>query len=165
MESDLPEQNGQLDHGVTIVESVGPAELAYESSISFSSPGRSEPDSDFATDGAARKAGQSRPGSSDGEASDDSTYGAKKRWQTVAVADFTAWRSFGNSSAFWVPLILSGSFHWLCASDHNAMHDMQSQCLTPRRKTAIIIVCTLYQEEAQDTPRKASQAGTSRDRK
>lgn len=86
---DLPEQNGQLDYGVAPIDVVGPTESAYASSISFSSPGHSEPDSDFATDG--REAGKRRPGSSsDAEVSDDSTYGAKKRWQLTLCAGVAA---------------------------------------------------------------------------
>lgn len=77
--SDLPEQNGQPDHGTVPTDAVRPNESGYASSISFSSPGRSEPDSDFATDGAGRGAGHRKQGSSDDEISDDSTYGATKR--------------------------------------------------------------------------------------
>ncbi|KAL3157904.1 hypothetical protein ABBQ32_012312 [Trebouxia sp. C0010 RCD-2024] len=77
--SDLPEQNGQPDHGTVASDAVGPNESNYASSISFSSPGRSEPDSDFATDRAGTKAGHRKPGSSDDGFSDDSTYGAAKR--------------------------------------------------------------------------------------
>ena len=87
--SDLPEQNGQLEHGSLIVDT---AEARHEpscaSSISFSSPGHSEPDSDFATDGLGKVTGQHRPESSDNEGSDDSTYGAKKRWQLISCAEF-----------------------------------------------------------------------------
>lgn len=86
--SDLPEQNGQLQHGTETVDTAGATEPGYASSISFSSPGHSEPDSDFATDGVGRVTGQHRPGSSDDEGSDDSTYGAKKRWQFISCADF-----------------------------------------------------------------------------
>lgn len=81
--SDLPEQNGQPDHGTVALDAVRPNESTYASSISFSSPGRSEPDSDFATDRAGTKAGHRKPGSSDDDFSDDSTYGAAKRWHTV----------------------------------------------------------------------------------
>lgn len=86
--SDLPEQNGQLEHGIATLDTAGATEPGYASSISFSSPGHSEPDSDFATDGFGRVTGQKRRGSSDDEGSDDSTYGAKKRWQLISCAEF-----------------------------------------------------------------------------
>lgn len=88
--SDLPEQNGQLEPGTATVGTAGATEPNYASSISFSSPGHSEPDSDFATDGVGRVTGQRMPGSSCDEGSDDSTYGAKKRWHLIPCAGVAA---------------------------------------------------------------------------
>ena len=79
VQSDLPEQNGQPDSSFAAMVSVEPSKPAYASSVSLSSPEQSEPDSDFATDGAGTAAGPNRPGSSGDEVSDDSTYGAAKR--------------------------------------------------------------------------------------
>ena len=42
--SDLPEQNGQPDHGTVATDDLRPNDTAYASSISFSSPRQSEPD-------------------------------------------------------------------------------------------------------------------------
>ena len=96
--SDLPEQNGQLEYATATVDTAGAIERNYASSISFSSAGHSEPDSDFATDGVGRVTGQHRPESSDDEGSDDSTYGAKKRWQHISCADFaTACAALGTA--------------------------------------------------------------------
>lgn len=102
--SDLPEQNGQPDHGTVASDAVGPNESNYASSISFSSPGRSEPDSDFATDRAGTKAGHRKPGSSDDGFSDDSTYGAAKRWHTISA--FAPLKQPSNLGAYCLRLCL-----------------------------------------------------------
>ena len=80
LSSDLSGQNGQLEAGTALVEQSLQPQAAYTSSVSLTSPEQSEPDSDFATDGAGTEAGLSRPGSSDGDVSDDSTYGAVHRY-------------------------------------------------------------------------------------
>lgn len=76
--SDLPEETGQPDLGLLVMDTVEQPRTAYASSVSLSSPDKSEPDSDFAGDGAGTDAGLSRPASSDEEAS-DSTYGTAQR--------------------------------------------------------------------------------------
>lgn len=80
MSSDLPEHNGQPGVELVPLDTTMQAKPSYASSISLSSPEQSEADSDFATYGAGTVTGHSRPGSSDGEASDDSTYGAAHRY-------------------------------------------------------------------------------------
>ncbi len=78
--SDLPEQNGQPEAEIAPLADILQAKPTYVSSASLSSPEQSEPESDFATGGPGTEADLSRPGSSDGEASDDSTYGAAHRF-------------------------------------------------------------------------------------
>lgn len=53
---------------------------ASQLSPSLSPPEPSEPDSDFGVEEAGAEAAYSRPGSSQDEASDDSTYGAASRF-------------------------------------------------------------------------------------
>ena len=84
LHSDLPEENGRPHLGLVAMDATEQLKTAYASSISLSSPDKSEPDSDFAGDGAGTDAGLSRPGSSDDEAS-DSTYGAAKRLHVFAL--------------------------------------------------------------------------------
>ena len=79
LSSDLPKQYRQPEADDALLGQGLQQKPDHASSVSLSSPEQSEPDSDFATDGADPEAGLSRPGSSDGEASDDSTYGAAHR--------------------------------------------------------------------------------------
>lgn len=80
LSSDLSQQNGQLEASAAVLQQSPQHQAVYASSVSLTSPEQSEPDSDFATDGAGTEAGLSRPGSSDGDVSDDSTYGAVNRY-------------------------------------------------------------------------------------
>ncbi len=79
LSSDLPESHRQPEADDALLGQTMQQKPAHASSVSLSSPEQSEPDSDFETDGAGPEAGLSRPGSSEGEASDDSTYGAAHR--------------------------------------------------------------------------------------
>ena len=79
LSSDLPEPHRQPEADDALLGQTLQQKPDQASSVSLSSPEQSEPDSDFATDGAGQEARLSRPGSSDGEASDDSTYGAAHR--------------------------------------------------------------------------------------
>ncbi|DBA82749.1 hypothetical protein WJX77_007341 [Trebouxia sp. C0004] len=79
LSSDLPGPHRQPEADNALLGQILQQKPDHASSVSLSSPEQSEPDSDFETDGAGPEAGLSRPGSSDGEASDDSTYGAVHR--------------------------------------------------------------------------------------
>ena len=133
LHSDLPELNGQLERGTSTVVTAGATEPNYASSISFSSPGHSEPDSDFASDGVGRAPGQHRPGSSDDEASDDSTYGAKKRWHLISCIGLAA--GCAVLAAAWSSVLLSHPVEVLCLIV-NAMHEVHFRFVAPWTKHA-----------------------------
>ena len=79
LSSDLPEPHRQPEADNALLGQTMQQESVHASSVSLSSPEQSEPDSDFETDGDGPEARLSRPGSSEGEASDDSMYGAAHR--------------------------------------------------------------------------------------